>query len=63
MSTHSRPWLTQEMNWFRRQELLDEVCKARGITQMHITKEEGEHLAELEPYPDQFVQAMIEAED
>jgi hypothetical protein len=59
---HSRPWLTQEMNWLRRQELLDELCRARGIKEMAIIKEEGEHLAELEDHPDQFVQAMIEAE-
>jgi hypothetical protein len=59
---HSRPWLTQELNWLRRQELLDELCKARGLQEMPISKEEGEHLAELEPHPDQFVRAMVESE-
>jgi hypothetical protein len=59
---HHRPWLTQQMNWLRRQELIDEVCKARGITEMRIIPEEGEHLKELEDYPELFVQAMIEAE-
>ena len=59
---HDKMWASRELKWLRRQERLDSLCKARGIATWPILKEEGEHLAELEDHPEQYVRAMIETD-
>jgi len=56
---HSRQWATQQINWLRRTELLD----ANGNERYQLTVDDAKVLGELEDYPDEFVQAVLRAEE
>ena len=57
---HSRQWATQQINWLRRTELLE----ANGNDRYQkLTVDDAKVLGELDDYPDEFVQAIVQAEE
>jgi hypothetical protein len=57
---HGKMWVSRLLKWLRRQEFLGALCKARNIPVWHITKAEGDHLAELEAHPEEYARALVE---
>lgn len=55
---HTRQWATQQINWLRTYELLEN----NGKNPYHLSVDDAQPLAKLKEHPEELVRAVIEAE-